>query len=80
MKGIVLACEICFNRKKAEADPKSLLARIWRWRTVGAPVRKHTRHSWPNRRNHDWARLKKRPVTTGAAALYCRWIIERIGQ
>ena len=27
-------CETCPIRKKAEANPKSLMARIWRWHTT----------------------------------------------
>jgi hypothetical protein len=31
------ACETCSIRKKAEAEPKSFLARIWRWHTGWCP-------------------------------------------
>lgn len=31
------ACETCRNRKNAEANPKSLLARLWRWHTGWCP-------------------------------------------
>jgi hypothetical protein len=27
-------CETCAMRKKAEANPKSLMARLWHWHTV----------------------------------------------
>jgi hypothetical protein len=27
------ACETCSMRKKAEANPKTLMARLWRWHT-----------------------------------------------
>jgi len=30
-------CESCPMRKKAEANPKSLMARIWRWHTGWCP-------------------------------------------
>jgi hypothetical protein len=30
-------CENCPMRKKAEANPKSLLARIWKWHTTWCP-------------------------------------------
>jgi hypothetical protein len=30
-------CETCAMRKKAEANPKSLLSRIWRWHTGWCP-------------------------------------------
>jgi hypothetical protein len=31
------ACENCPTRKKAEANPKSLMARLWRWHTGWCP-------------------------------------------
>jgi len=31
------ACETCPNRKKAEVNPKSLMARLWRWHTGWCP-------------------------------------------
>jgi hypothetical protein len=31
------ACETCPNRKKAEANPKSLMSRLWRWHTGWCP-------------------------------------------
>ena len=31
------ACETCPNRKKAEANPKSFMARLWRWHTGWCP-------------------------------------------
>jgi hypothetical protein len=31
------ACETCAMRKKAEANPKSLMARLWRWHTTWCP-------------------------------------------
>jgi hypothetical protein len=31
------ACETCQLRKKAEANPKSLMARLWRWHTGWCP-------------------------------------------
>ena len=31
------ACETCLTRKKAEANPKSLMARLWRWHTGWCP-------------------------------------------
>jgi hypothetical protein len=31
------ACETCAMRKKAEANPKSLMARLWRWHTGWCP-------------------------------------------
>ena len=30
-------CETCPMRQKAEADPKSLMARLWRWHTTWCP-------------------------------------------
>lgn len=30
-------CETCHLRKKAEAKPKSLMARLWRWHTTWCP-------------------------------------------
>ena len=30
-------CETCPMRKKAEANPKSLMARLWRWHTSWCP-------------------------------------------
>lgn len=30
-------CETCAIRKKAEANPKSLMARLWRWHTGWCP-------------------------------------------
>ena len=30
-------CETCALRKKAEANPKSLMARLWRWHTNWCP-------------------------------------------
>lgn len=35
--GQTFACETCAMRKKAEANPKSLLSRIWRWHTGWCP-------------------------------------------
>jgi hypothetical protein len=32
-----IACETCAMRKKAEANPKTLLARLWRWHTGWCP-------------------------------------------
>ena len=32
-----LSCETCPIRMKAEAKPKSLMARIWRWHTTWCP-------------------------------------------
>lgn len=31
------ACETCAMRKKAEATPKSLMSRLWRWHTGWCP-------------------------------------------
>jgi hypothetical protein len=31
------SCETCQIRKKAEANPKSLMARLWRWHTGWCP-------------------------------------------
>jgi hypothetical protein len=31
------ACETCAMRKKAEANPKTLMARLWRWHTGWCP-------------------------------------------
>ncbi len=31
------ACETCPMRKKAEANPKSFMARLWRWHTKWCP-------------------------------------------
>ena len=31
------ACETCPTRKKAETNPKSLMARLWRWHTGWCP-------------------------------------------
>ncbi|MFL7839512.1 MAG: hypothetical protein ACK2T4_04990 [Candidatus Promineifilaceae bacterium] len=31
------ACETCPMRKKAEENPKSFMARIWRWHTGWCP-------------------------------------------
>ena len=31
------ACETCTMRKKAEANPKTLMARLWRWHTNWCP-------------------------------------------
>jgi hypothetical protein len=31
------ACETCTMRKKAEANPKTLMARLWRWHTGWCP-------------------------------------------
>jgi len=31
------ACETCPMRKKAEANPRSLMARLWRWHTGWCP-------------------------------------------
>jgi hypothetical protein len=30
-------CERCYFRRRAEADPRSLLARFWRWHTRWCP-------------------------------------------
>lgn len=30
-------CETCPLREKAEANPKSLMARLWRWHTTWCP-------------------------------------------
>ena len=30
-------CETCSMRKKAEANPKSLMSRIWKWHTSWCP-------------------------------------------
>ena len=30
-------CENCPLRKKAEANPKTLLARVWKWHTTWCP-------------------------------------------
>ena len=30
-------CETCAMRKKAEANPKTLMARLWRWHTGWCP-------------------------------------------
>ena len=32
-----LACETCTMRQKAEANPKTLMARLWRWHTGWCP-------------------------------------------
>lgn len=34
---MVSRCEECAMRKKAEANPKSLMSRIWRWHTTWCP-------------------------------------------
>ena len=31
------ACETCQTRRKAEANPKTLMARLWRWHTGWCP-------------------------------------------
>jgi hypothetical protein len=31
------ACETCQMRRKAEANPKTLMARLWRWHTRWCP-------------------------------------------
>jgi hypothetical protein len=31
------ACENCRTRQKAEANPKTLMARLWRWHTRWCP-------------------------------------------
>jgi hypothetical protein len=31
------ACETCQMRKKAEANPKALMSRLWRWHTGWCP-------------------------------------------
>ena len=31
------ACETCTMRKKAEANPKALMSRLWRWHTGWCP-------------------------------------------
>jgi hypothetical protein len=31
------SCENCPLRKRAEAKPKSLIARLWRWHTTWCP-------------------------------------------
>lgn len=31
------ACETCQMRKKAEANPKALMSRLWRWHTNWCP-------------------------------------------
>jgi len=31
------ACENCPTRKKAEANPKTFMARLWRWHTGWCP-------------------------------------------
>ena len=31
------ACETCAMRQRAEANPKSLMARLWRWHTGWCP-------------------------------------------
>jgi hypothetical protein len=31
------ACETCTMRKKAEANPKALMSRLWRWHTSWCP-------------------------------------------
>jgi hypothetical protein len=31
------ACETCALRQKAEANPKSFMARLWRWHTGWCP-------------------------------------------
>jgi hypothetical protein len=33
----VFACETCPMRQKAEANPKTLKARLWRWHTTWCP-------------------------------------------
>ena len=30
-------CETCGLRKRAEANPKGLMARLWRWHTTWCP-------------------------------------------
>ncbi len=32
-----IRCEDCPMRKKAEAKPKTLFARVWRWHTTWCP-------------------------------------------
>jgi hypothetical protein len=32
-----IACETCAIRMKAEANPKTLMARIWKWHTGWCP-------------------------------------------
>jgi hypothetical protein len=32
-----LSCETCQMRKKAEANPKALMSRLWRWHTGWCP-------------------------------------------
>ena len=31
------ACETCEMRKKAEANPRALMSRLWRWHTGWCP-------------------------------------------
>jgi hypothetical protein len=33
----IIPCENCPIRKKAEANPNSLFARLWRWHTTWCP-------------------------------------------
>jgi hypothetical protein len=33
----ISGCETCPMRKKAEANPKTLMARLWRWHTSWCP-------------------------------------------
>jgi hypothetical protein len=37
VKEKTFACETCANRKKFEINPKSLMARLWRWHTGWCP-------------------------------------------
>lgn len=39
------ACETCGLRRKAEANPTTLLARLWRWHTTWCPGwKKYQKH------------------------------------
>lgn len=35
---ITFACETCMTRARSEANPNSLVARLWRWHTGWCPA------------------------------------------
>jgi len=42
------ACETCAIRRRAEAKPKSFIARLWRWHTGWCPGWKAYQRSLPS--------------------------------
>jgi hypothetical protein len=49
--GKTFACETCAVRKKSEANPRTLMARLWRWHTGWCPGWKAYQASLANRRS-----------------------------